>query len=168
MEPKPGPWAVASIFYLFLICRGTLAVFRYHKLQTSAGQASDAALPKAVLAPTVAKRVSVPRVSAPIIIYGACAMLAMIFWLVWFAAGMGMLGIVFLPLTSTPFILWVVHKEGQEPERYFQQTYADSALLMWVVLVFMMIVVSALISLVLFPVFLVVYVILGAFFGSFR
>ena len=22
MEPKPGPWAVASIFYLFVVCRG--------------------------------------------------------------------------------------------------------------------------------------------------
>ena len=95
-------------------------------------------------------------------------MLAIIFWLLWFAAGMGMLGIVFLPLTSTPYILWVVHKEGQEPERYFKETYADSALFMWVVRAFMLIVISALISLVLFLVFLVVFIIFGAFFGSLR
>jgi hypothetical protein len=118
------------------------------------------------LSPAVANRVSVPRVSVPLVIYGACAMLAIIFWLVWFAARMGMLGVVFLPLTSTPYILWIVHKERQEPERYFKETYADSALLMWLVRVFMMIVVSALSSFVLFFVFFVAFIMLGALFAS--
>lgn len=53
---------------------------------------------------------------------------------------------VFLPLTGTPYILWAVHKEGQEPEGYFKDTYAGHDGLMWGVRVFMMVVVSLLSS----------------------
>ena len=59
----------------------------------------------------------------------------------------GILGIVFLPLTATPYILWVVHKEGQEPEGYLKETYG-SDLMMWVARVFMMVVISALSSII--------------------
>jgi hypothetical protein len=59
-----------------------------------------------------------------ILIYAACVILAMVFWLILFGSQMDdfarALYILFLPLTATPYILWVVHKEGQEPEGYFK------------------------------------------------
>jgi hypothetical protein len=52
--------------------------------------------------------------------------------------------VFFLPLTATPYIMWVIHKEGQEPEEYLKEMYAGSVGLMWFVRVFMMVVVSLL------------------------
>jgi len=69
--------------------------------------------------------------------------------------------VLFLPLTATPYILWVVHKEGQEPETYFKDTYGGQTGLMWVVRVFMMVVVSTMSS-------VAAIMILGAFGLIFR
>lgn len=81
-------------------------------------------------------------------IYAACLFLAMIYWLVFILSGMeglaSKLYFIVLPLAGTPYILWVMHHEGQEPEGYFQDTYAGHAGLVWVVRVFMMVVVSTL------------------------
>ena len=52
--------------------------------------------------------------------------------------------LLFLPLVGTPYILWVVHKEGQEPDDYFKTAYSGSVGLMWVVRLFMMLIVSVL------------------------
>src|SRR5437870_7009745 len=99
------------------------------------------------------------------LIYVACVLLAMVFWLVLFSSRMdgfaNALYLLFLPLTGTPYILWAVHKEGQEPEGYFKDAYAGHAGLMWVVRVFMMVVVSVLSS-------VVAIMILGAFGLVFR
>jgi hypothetical protein len=54
--------------------------------------------------------------------------------------------ILFLPLTGTPYVLWFVDKEGQEPEEYFKDQYSGSAELMWFVRVVMMVAVSSLSS----------------------
>jgi len=100
------------------------------------------------------------RRNAPTMIYVACVLLAMIYWLVLFGSRMDGLArnlyVLLLPLIGTPFILWVVHKEGQEPEGYFKDTYAGRAGAMWAVRVFMMIVASVLSS-------VVAIMILGAF-----
>lgn len=81
-------------------------------------------------------------------IYMACLILAMIFWLVFILSGMeglaSKLYALLLPLTGAPYILWVVHNEGEESGGYFKDTYAGYAGLMWVVRVFMMVVVSVL------------------------
>ncbi|MGA2446747.1 MAG: hypothetical protein ABSG50_15125 [Opitutaceae bacterium] len=105
------------------------------------------------------------RQNVPTLIYVACVLLAMVFWLVLISSKMvgfaKTLYVLFLPLTGTPYILWVVHKEGQEPEGYFKDTYAGHAGLMWVVRVFMMVVVSVLSS-------IAAIMILGAFRLVFR
>jgi len=84
--------------------------------------------------------------NVPILIYVPCVLLAMVFWFVLFSSRMHgfaeTLYFLFLPVSGTPYILWIVHKEGQEPEGYFKDTYAGHAGLMWVDRVFMMVVVS--------------------------
>jgi hypothetical protein len=76
--------------------------------------------------------------------------LAAMWWLVFYMASMGQYTKViyscFLPLTAAPYIMWVIHKEGQEPPNYIQHTYGDRVWLVWLVRIFMMIVVSALSS----------------------
>jgi hypothetical protein len=88
--------------------------------------------------------------NTPIFIYVACVLLAMAFWLVFFGSKINgfaaILYVLFLPLTSTPYVLWVVTKEGQESEEYFKDQYAGSTGLMWIVRVFMMFVVCGLSS----------------------
>jgi hypothetical protein len=90
-----------------------------------------------------------PR-NVPIMIYIACLALAVIYWLVFILAGMeGLTSTLYfflLPLIGIPYILWIVHHEGREPEEYFQDTYAGHTGLMWVVRIFMMGVVSTLSS----------------------
>jgi hypothetical protein len=92
------------------------------------------------------------RRNAPIPIYVACVLLATVFWLVFLSSKINgfaaILYALFLPLTSIPYILWVVDKEGQEPEEYFKDLYGGRTGLMWVVCVFMMVVVSGLSSVV--------------------
>lgn len=57
---------------------------------------------------------------APKSIYALCGLLAAAFWLVFLSTGMDdftkTLYVFFLPLTAAPYIMWVIHKEGQEPE----------------------------------------------------
>jgi hypothetical protein len=53
--------------------------------------------------------------------------------------------ILFLPLTATPYVLWFVDKEEQEPEEYFKDQYG-SAGWMWFTHVYMMVVASVLSS----------------------
>src|SRR5262249_10707372 len=84
---------------------------------------------------------------APMMIFVVCVLLAGIWLIMVLNSRTGILGIVFLPLTPTPYILWVVHKEGQEPEGYLKETYG-SDLMMWVARVFMMVVISALSSII--------------------
>jgi len=52
--------------------------------------------------------------------------------------------VFFLPLTATPYIMWVIHKEGQEPEEYLKEQYGGHIGLMWFVRIFMMLVISTL------------------------
>lgn len=103
----------------------------------------------------------------PVLICVVCVLLAMVFWFVFivrvdhfartpiddFAKT---LYVLFLPLTSTPYILWVVHKEGQEPGGYFKDAYAGHAGFMWFIRVFMMGVASGLSS-------VAAFVVLGTF-----
>ena len=78
--------------------------------------------------------------------YVACVILAMAFWLVMLHSRMdafaSKLYLVFLHLTGSPYILWVVHAEGRESEGYFKENYGGHPGLMWAVRVFMMVVVS--------------------------
>jgi len=53
---------------------------------------------------------------------------------------------LFLPLTAAPWMMCVIHKEGQEPDGYLKETYGGHAGLMWLVRIFMMVVLSALSS----------------------
>jgi hypothetical protein len=84
---------------------------------------------------------------APMMIFVVCVLLAGIWLIMALNSRTGILGVVFLPLTASPYILWVVHKEGQEPEGYLKETYG-SDLMMWVARVFMMVVISALSSII--------------------
>jgi len=54
--------------------------------------------------------------------------------------------VFFLPFTATPYIMFVIHKEEQEPEEYWKKMYGDSVGSMWFVRIFMMVVVSCLSS----------------------
>jgi hypothetical protein len=48
----------------------------------------------------------------------------------------------FLPLTASPYIMWVMHREGQEPD-FFNQNYPDSSLFaVWFIRIFMMVIIS--------------------------
>lgn len=51
-----------------------------------------------------------------------------------------------MPLIATPYIMYVIHKEGQEPRRYLEEMYYSRIGLMWFVRIFMMVVMSALSS----------------------
>lgn len=88
------------------------------------------------------------RHNVPTLLYFASVLLAMAFWFVLFSSRMdgfaSDLYFLFIPLIGTPYILWVVHKEGQEPEGYYKDTYAGHAGLMWCVRFLMMVVVSVL------------------------
>ena len=88
----------------------------------------------------------------PALIYLACVLLAIAFWVVFFRSRMDgvatILFVLFLPLTGTPYVVWVVHREGKEPQKYFDDAYAGHSGLMWVVRIFMMLVVSLLSSVV--------------------
>jgi hypothetical protein len=81
-------------------------------------------------------------------IYGLCVLLTMAFWFVLDSTRMDGFGkiiyFIFLPLTSAPYIMCVIHKEGQEPDSYFKDTYGSHPGLMWFVRSFMMVVLSLL------------------------
>jgi hypothetical protein len=81
-------------------------------------------------------------------IYVLCVFLAMAFWLVFFSTRMDNFAktvyVFFLPLTATPYIMWVIHKEGQEPEGYLKEVYGGYIGLMWFGRIFMIVVVSTL------------------------
>ena len=89
----------------------------------------------------------------------------MVFWIVLFSSKMEgfakSLYFIFLPLTGIPYILWVVHKEGQEPAEYLKDTYGSHPGSIWVVRFFLMFVVSSMSS-------VAAIVILGAFGFVFR
>ena len=53
---------------------------------------------------------------------------------------------LFLPLTATPYIMFVIHKEGQKSYEYWEGVYGGHAGFAWVARIFMMVVVSALSS----------------------
>jgi hypothetical protein len=76
--------------------------------------------------------------------------LATTWWLILFSVRMEdfakILYAFFLPLTSPPCIMWVIHKEGQEPENYLKEMYANNVGLICFVRIFMMVVVSMLSS----------------------
>ena len=84
----------------------------------------------------------------PRFIYALCVLLAMAFWFVFMRTRMDDLAkivyVLFLPLTASPYIMWVIHKEGQEPEGYFKETYSGNIGLMWFVRIFMMTIISIL------------------------
>src|SRR5438045_2446451 len=88
------------------------------------------------------------RSNVPILVYVPSLLLAMIFYIVFLRSRMvGLTAALFsllLPLVGTPYILWVVHKEGQEPDSYLKHAYSDSVGLMWLVRLFMMLIVSVL------------------------
>jgi hypothetical protein len=48
-----------------------------------------------------------------------------------------------LPLTSSPYMIWVIHKEGQEPAEYFKDPYDNRVGWMWVVRISMMVIASS-------------------------
>jgi hypothetical protein len=74
---------------------------------------------------------------------------AAVFWVVLWDSRMNgfakILYILFLPLTGTPYILWLVDTEGQQPEEYLKDQYG-SAGWMWFARVYLMVAVSALSS----------------------
>jgi|GEM_PF-2669692 len=82
----------------------------------------------------------------PILVYAPSLLLAMVFYFVFLRSRMvGLTAALYsllLPLVGTPYILWVVHKEGQESDGYFKDAYSGSVGLMWVVRLFMMLIVS--------------------------
>ena len=88
--------------------------------------------------------------NVPKSIYVLSFLFAMAFWLVFDTTRMDnftkTLYFFFLPLTATPYIMCVIHKEGQEPEEYLKKTYGGHVGLMWFVRIFMMVVVSTLSS----------------------
>ena len=89
----------------------------------------------------------IPR-NNPIGIYVLCVLLALAFWFVFASTKMDdvtkTVYFLFLPLTSCPFMMWVIHKEGNEPPEYFKDAYGGNLGLMWFVRMFMMVVISAL------------------------
>jgi len=84
----------------------------------------------------------------PKFVYGMCTFLVMAFWFVFDATRMdGFAKIAYfllLPLTSAPYIMCVIHKEGKEPDSYLKDTYGGHPGLMWLVRIFMMVVLSVL------------------------
>ncbi|MCL4492494.1 MAG: hypothetical protein M1510_11480, partial [Nitrospirae bacterium] len=54
----------------------------------------------------------------------------------------------FFPLISVPYLFWVIHYEGIEKPDYLKETYSTPQL-MWLVRIFMMVVISAMYSIVL-------------------
>ena len=88
--------------------------------------------------------------NVPKLIYALCFLLAMAFWFVFDTTRMDDFAetvyFLFLPLTATPYIMCVIHKEGQEPDGYLKKTYGGHAGLMWFVRIFMMVVLSTLSS----------------------
>jgi len=105
--------------------------------------------------------------NAPIPVYVACVILATVFWFVLFSSRMDgsakNLYVLFLPLTGCPYILWVVHKEGQEPEGYFKDAYGGHAGVMWGVRMFMLVVVSCLSSAASFVIFGILWLVFREF-----
>jgi hypothetical protein len=90
----------------------------------------------------------------PKFIFVLTGLLITVWWFVFFSIeeSMGMyfnttkkVFLLFLPLTSTPYIIWVIHKESHEGEEYLNKMY-DSRFpwLRWFVYAFMMVVISAL------------------------
>jgi len=71
-----------------------------------------------------------PENISEILIYVFCTFLAMAYWLIFFSTNMRgfakILYLIFLPFTSTPFIIWVIHREGQESEDYLKKWYGGS------------------------------------------
>ena len=62
-------------------------------------------------------------------IFVVCVLLAGIGLIMVLNSGTGILGIVFLPLTGAPYMLWVVHKEGHEPEGYLKETHGSDLMM---------------------------------------
>ena len=73
-------------------------------------------------------------------VYVPCVILATVYWLVKEHSRMdefaSNLYFLLLPLTGTPYLIWVVQGESREPEGYFKTTYGGHAGLMWGVRVF--------------------------------
>jgi hypothetical protein len=92
------------------------------------------------------------RQKTPLILYAVGVVLAGIWWVV--LDGSKLHGVVrdlygiFLPIAGTPWMFWVVHKEGQEPAGYFKENYAGHPCLMWAVRVFIMVAASIMMFLV--------------------
>lgn len=55
---------------------------------------------------------------------------------------------LFLPLATTPYLIWVIHNEGKDPEWYFKEMYDGSVGLMWLVRIFMMLLIATFSSIV--------------------
>jgi len=66
---------------------------------------------------------------APMMIFVVCVLLAGIWLIMVLNSRTGILGIVFLPLTAAPYMLWVVHKEGHEPEGYLKETHGSDLMM---------------------------------------
>jgi len=95
---------------------------------------------------------------APKWIYVLCALLAIAFSIVAFDLHTDLaktLCFLLFPLSATPFALWLVEKEAQEPEQYFHEMYGGFVWLKWVVRFVIMVVVAAMC-------FWVVLLVLGA------
>ncbi len=82
----------------------------------------------------------------PLAIYGFGVFLAIIWEAVLIQSGIkgvaAGLFLLLLPLTATPYLMWVVDQEGREPPEYYAETYRNNKLLMWSVRIFMMIMIS--------------------------
>jgi len=62
-------------------------------------------------------------------IFVVCVLLTGIWLIMVLNSRTGILGIVFLPLTAAPYMLWVVHKEGHEPEGYLKETHGSDLMM---------------------------------------
>lgn len=86
--------------------------------------------------------------NVPKLIYALCILLAMAFWFVLDTTRMDnftkTVYFLFLPLTATPYIMCVIHKEG--PDGYLEAAYGGHPRLTWFVRIFMMVVLSTLSS----------------------
>ncbi len=86
--------------------------------------------------------------NVPKYIYAICVIFALGYWFVFIRTNMDNLAKVvyaaFMLMIATPYIVWVIHKEGEEPKEYFQEMYGGKAGLIWFVRIFMMVVVSTL------------------------
>ncbi len=84
---------------------------------------------------------------APKILYALCVLLAMAYWMIFLSTDMGDLAknlfILFLPLVSTPYILWIVHSDRREPEERLKERYGGTYG-MWFIRIFMIVVISVL------------------------